>query len=456
MVRTSRAVLWGALSSLLVGMLGFAGGVVLTLYWGYTLPLANILGPARGAQFATPPDLQPHFEVYWQTWNLVERSFYRKEPLKHQEMVYASIEGMLKSLGDDNTYFQRPVEAEKSRASLAGEFEGIGAYIEAKDGRILIVAPIEGAPAEKAGLQAGDVLLKIDGAELQPMVAELDANAATQKVVSLIRGPKGSTVKLLVLRPATKQQLEFAITRDTIPEISVRARMLPSGVAWIQLTGFKGTTTGELDKALRTVLPQNPRGIILDLRNNGGGLLTTAQEVLGRFLDGGVALYEEFGSGRIEEKPVIRGANDPKAFDIPMVVLVNGGSASASEIVAGALRDHGRAVLLGEKSFGKGSVQSIEHLSDNSSARITIAHWLTPKRTQIHKIGLTPKHVVPFVAESKYHLALPIKLPNDPAGVDDSQLWWANRLLVEKETPPVVVKELPPVAAIQSPVVSRQ
>ena len=436
MVRTSRAIWWGALSSLIVGVFSFAGGLTVALYWGSTLPLANVLGPARGAQSATPSDVRQHFKVYWETWNLVERSFYRKTPLDQRDMVYASIEGMLKSLGDDYTFFQRPDDAEKSRISMAGQFEGIGAYIEHKDGKIRIVAPIEESPAERAGLLAGDIVLRVNDAELTALVADLDANAATQKAVSLIRGPKGSAVKLLVLRPATNQQLEFTITRDAVPETSVRAKLLANGVAWIQISGFKGTTTGELDKALKKLLPRNPRGIVLDLRNNGGGLLTTAQEILGRFLDGGVALYEEFGSGRVEEKPVIRGMSDPKAYDIPMVVLINAGSASASEIVAGALGDRGRAVLLGEKSFGKGSVQSIERLSDSSSARITIAQWLTPNRSEIHKVGITPKHVVPYAADAKYRLELPQKLSTDPISVDDSQLWWGVKLLTSAETPP--------------------
>src|ERR671916_2221802 len=211
MVRTSRAIWWGALSSLIVGVFSFAGGLTVALYWGSTLPLANVLGPARGAQSATPGDVRQHFKVYWETWNLVERSFYRKTPLDQRDMVYASIEGMLKSLGDDYTFFQRPDDAEKSRISMAGQFEGIGAYIEHKDGKIRIVAPIEDSPAERAGLLAGDVVLRVNDAELTALVADLDANAATQKAVSLIRGPKGSAVKLLVLRPATNQQLEFTI-----------------------------------------------------------------------------------------------------------------------------------------------------------------------------------------------------------------------------------------------------
>ena len=389
MIRTSRAFWWALFASLVVGVISFVSGVLVTLYWGGEPPLAGILGPASALQSTTPADVRRDFNVYWETWNLVEREFYHKAPLNHQDMVYGSIEGMLKSLGDDYTFFQRPEEAAKTRESMAGTFEGIGAYIEAKDGKIRIVAPIEGSPAERAGLQAGDILVKIDDANLTPLIAKLDANAATQKAIDLIRGPKG-------------------------------------------------TTTAELDKALQTVLVTKPKGIVLDIRNNGGGLLDTAQEVLGRFLDGGTALYEEYGDGRQEEKPVLRSGNDPRAFDVPMVVLINGGSASASEIVAGALHDRGRATLLGEKSFGKGSVQSVERLSDNSLARITIAHWLTPNKAEIHKIGIMPKYVVPYSTDAQYHLDLPQKYPTDPTSVNDSQLWWAIKLLTTKESPPSI------------------
>jgi carboxyl-terminal processing protease len=216
----------------------------------------------------------------------------------------------------------------------------------------------------------------------------------------------------------------------------VQHKLLDNGVAYIQLSQFTGTTTGQLDKALETLLPQNPKGLILDLRNNPGGLLPAAREVVGRFIGEGVALYEEFGNGRVDELPVLRSGDDPRAFDIPMIVLVNNGSASASEIVAGALRDHERAILLGEKTFGKGSVQSVNQLSDGSSARITIAQWLTPDKHLIHKVGITPQHAVPFDAAEQYQVVLPQKRPIDPASVNDAQLWWAIKMLTSGEAPP--------------------
>ena len=446
MVRKSRAVWWGAAVSLLVGVIAFGSGMAVALMWGGTMPLAGLLGPSSSARQATPGDLRQQFGVYWETWNLVERSFYRKEPLDQQEMVYASIEGMLRSLGDDATVFQRPEQAQQTRVAMSGKWEGIGAYIELKDGQIAIIAPIEESPAERAGLKAGDIILSVDDAELAPLLAEIDPAEATQKAVSLIRGPKGTHVKLHVLRPESGERLEFVITRDALPDISVRARMLDEEVAYIQMSGFNGTTTSQLDKALTTLLPRKPRGIILDLRNNPGGLLTTAREVLGRFLDGGTALYEEFGDGRLDEMPVLRSAGDPLVSDVPVIVLQNGGSASASEIVAGALRDRRRAALVGEKSYGKGSVQSVEQLSDDSSARITTAHWLTPSRMEIHKLGLTPDYLVAPSDDARYKVSIPKVLPNDPETVNDAQLWWAIEMLTGGRRPPIEASVVSPTA----------
>ncbi len=435
MIPKSRARAQTVLVAFVVGIAAFAAGIVVALRWGDTLPLSVTTNQTASAQRTTPANLQADFAVFWEVWNLVDRKFYHTEPLDRQKMVYGAINGMLRSLGDDYTVFEDPDAAANTRERLSGQFEGIGAYIDYVDGALTIISPIEGSPAEKAGLQAHDVVVKVDGAELAPLLNGLERTEATSKAASLIRGPKGSPVHLTVRRPASNETLEFDIVRDAVPVVSVRTKLLPDNVAYIQISEFKETTTGEFDRALNELLAQQPTGIVLDLRNNPGGLVSTAQDILGRFLADGTALIEEFGDGRTQSFAVQRNSDAPAAFDIPLVVLVNGGSASASEIVAGALRDHDRATLVGEKTFGKGSVQGIERLSDGASARITIAHWFTPNRTEIHQVGIEPDYYVPFAEDAQYQVPLPQRRTGDPADVNDSQLWWAVKTLTTNERP---------------------
>ncbi len=435
MVRVGRAIIIGAIVSLLVGVLSFAGGVAVALHWGTTIPLVAAIGPAGTAQRATPSQVADQFKIFWEVWNAVDQQFYRTEPLDYRQMTYGAIRGMLQSLNDEYTGFDEPEDAARRQERLSGKFEGIGAYIEYKDGKLLIVAPIEESPAEKAGLKAGDQVLKVDDQDMAELLEGLDASAATTKAVSIIRGEAGTTVRLVIFRAETNETLEFAITRGAIPLISVREKLLDGGIGYIQLTEFKETTAGELDRALNELLEQQPRGIILDVRNNPGGYLATAQEVLGRFLPDGVALQEKFGDGSLKTLNVSRSGDAARAFDVPLVVLTNNGSASAAEIVAGALRDRERATLVGEKTFGKGSVQTIRGLSDGSSARITIAQWLTPNGAQIHKQGIEPDIYVPLLQEEQYRVDLPQRRPTDPEFVDDSQLWWAVKILTSEERP---------------------
>ncbi|MBA3944294.1 MAG: S41 family peptidase [Herpetosiphonaceae bacterium] len=436
LVRSSRAFWWGALTAILVGIVAFMSGVSVALYWGADLPFSRVLGPTGAVRRSTPDNVSKDFEIYWQAWDLVDQHFYRDKPLDYHKMMYASLSAMMHSLGDDYTFFQEPEEATKTREQMDGQFEGIGAYLEFHNGQLVITAPVEGSPAEKAGLQAGDIVLKINDAEVAPKLVNLDADGMAKQAAALIRGPRGTPIKLLISRPATKQTLEFNLVREAIPLITIHSKMLQGNIAYIQLTQFEGTTTAQLDKALKQLLPQHPHGIILDLRNDPGGLLDTAQNVLGRFLKDGTALYEQFGDGAETRFEVQRSMGAPSTFDIPMIVLINSNSASASEIVAGALRDRGRATLLGEKSFGKGSVQTVSKLDDDSSARITIAHWLTPNKDQIHKKGIPPTWYVPFDNAERYQVPLPKVKATDPDKTSDSQLSWALKLLTTGEQPP--------------------
>ncbi len=457
MIRASRALALGTLVVLLVSVLAFAGGVAAALRWGKTMPFVATLGATAATQRTVPADLQGDFRVFWETWDLVERKFYRRTALDQREMVYGAIEGMLRSLDDPYTRFERPEDAEMTRERISGEFEGIGAYLEYREGKLLIVSPIEGSPAEKAGIQAGDQVLMVDGQELGPLLNGLAPAEASRKAANLIRGPKGTTVHLTLFRSSTGETLELAITRGSIPLPSVWQRLLDSRIGYIQISEFKATTTAELDQALDELLAQQPSGLLLDLRNNPGGLLHTAQEVLGRFLPAGVALYEEFGDGRQQALNIIYNGDGPRVLDLPMVVLTNQGSASAAEIVAGALRDHRRAALIGETTFGKGSVQTVERLRDRSSAHITVARWLTPNKDEIHMEGIDPEHYVPFLQEEQYQVELPQQRPNDPESVDDAQLWWALKLLTSQQTPafptptPTVIGGLPAPEATATP-----
>lgn len=439
MVRTSRAITIGVIVTLLVGVIAFAAGWVSARLVGIT-PVDTLLAHLfnRELRRTTPESARADFAVFWQVWDLVHAEFYREKPLDQQAMVYGAIKGMLASLGDEYTVFQEPDLAAQNRESMQGRFEGIGAYLRVQNGAIVIDRPFRNSPAERAGLRAGDVVVAVDGEELAALIAGLPDEEATAKAAARIRGPKGTVVTLTIRRPPNPQPFEVPIVRDEVPIITVHAQMLDNHVAYIQITEFKATTTQLLDEALRELIPQQPRSVVLDLRNNPGGFLTTAQEVLGRFYDG-VALYERENGGIEKELRTIPGPADTRLYDIPMVVLINNGSASAAEIVAGALRDRRpNTILIGERSYGKGSVQNIHHLRDGSSARITIAHWLTPNRNEIHRIGITPQYEVAASDDAQY--AVPCVADRRPVEgrttCADAQLAWGLNVLAGITPPP--------------------
>lgn len=439
MVRTSRALVVGTIFTFFVAIIAFIGGWTTSRAVGDAALGTFITALAhRDGEAGTPTEVRDQFAIFWDVWSLVNAEFYHPDPLDEQQMVYGAIRGMLQSLGDDYTSFQEPEVAEQNRESMEGKFEGIGAYLQIVEGEVRIERPIKNSPAMKAGLQDGDVIVQVDGTELAPLIAGLDDAEAAALAAKQIRGPKGSVVRLTIRRPPETSTFDVDITRDEVPLISVNAQMLASNVGYIQITEFKATTTDEFDEALRELLPQQPDSLILDLRNNPGGFLTTAQEVLGRFYEG-TALYEEDSDGNLKELRTIKGPRDTRVYEMPVVVLVNGGSASAAEIVAGALRDRRpQTTLFGETSFGKGSVQNIHHLRDGSSVRITIAQWLTPEQHEIHQVGITPDHIVTFSQESE-HAVVCIGEQQPPEGQDtcsDAQLSWALRFLTTQATPP--------------------
>lgn len=328
------------------------------------------------------------FQLFWEAWDIVEREFYGELP-GPQEFTHGAIRGALRALDDPATILVEPKAAEDQMIELRGTYEGIGALVGVdRQDRIIIVAPFDGSPAIEAGIMAGDVILKVDDTMVTGMPLE-DA-------VRLIRGPRGTKVRLTILREGEPEPLVFEIIRDRIELVTVAWKVMDN-IGYVRIALFSERTSGELEKALRELKEEGVEGLILDLRNNPGGVFPSAAiEVASQFLEEGVIVYERDKEGR--EKPYsVRGGG--LATDIPLVVLVNKGTASNSEVVAGAIQDHGRGVLIGEKTFGKGSVQRVHTLSDGSGLYVTTAILLTPNRHPIHEEGLTPDIEVPFTRE---------------------------------------------------------
>ena len=342
----------------------------------YNQPLAT----PSGASQATPSNLQTLFSPFWETWNLVHKQ-YVDQPVDDTKLMRGAISGMLASLGDKHTTYMDPAQYKEANSSLSGAFEGIGAYVDTTGEYLKITSPISQSPAAKAGLQSGDLIIAIDGNSMKGINPEL----ARQKVL----GPAGSTVTLTIQRTGVDKPFDVPIVRAKITIASVESKMLDNNVAYVKLNTFGETTTQELKTQLTDLMAKNPKGLVFDLRNNGGGYLQTAVEVASQFIGSGIIVSEKYGDGRpTDQNSAISGG---LALNIPMVVLINEGSASASEIVAGAIQDDGRGKLVGVTSYGKGSVQIWTALSnDQGAARITIAKWFTPKDHTIDKIGLTP------------------------------------------------------------------
>lgn len=353
-------------------LLGFNAGYVL----GQS-PVAPVQ-LFRWVSGSFPKSLMPVTEV----WDLVQARYY-EQPVDEEALVNGAIEGMLAALGDSHTRYLSPEAEEAARASMQGEFQGIGAEVESINGNITIVSPIDGSPAQAAGLRPGDILRQANGVELTGM----DITEAA----GLVRGPAGSTVSLLIERG--EEIFAIDIVRDVIKLASVRGEMLAEGIAYVRLSQFGERSPQELSEMLDELLGQDPVGLILDLRRNPGGGLTSAVEIADLFLPEGTILIEQFGSGRDE---VFKSTAAGPAQDVTMVVLVDEGSASAAEVLAGAIRDQGRGILIGQTTFGKGTVQTWQALSNGGGVRLTIARWLTPAETWVHETGLEPDLLVPL------------------------------------------------------------
>jgi len=329
------------------------------------------------------------FNLFWEAWGLIQQDFYGKLP-NDREMTYGAIRGVIRTLNDPNTVLIEPEVAAIAREDMTGEFEGIGATVRMnEEGYLVIVQPFEGQPAAEAGLLPGDIVLEVDGVPIQGM--------DIFQAISHIRGPAGTKVQLLIKRLGEEKPFLVTIVRRKIEIPTVQAKVLAHNIAYLRINEFHGQATAQVRRALRSLLEKEPVGLILDLRNNPGGLLDAAIDVSNLFLEPDQVILIELRKNG--ERHIYKAKGRPLAPDIPLVVLVNGGSASASEIVAGAIQDNHRGILLGEQTFGKGSVQIPHRLSDGAELHITVAQWLTPSGHALKDgNGLLPDIPVPMTS----------------------------------------------------------
>jgi carboxyl-terminal processing protease len=338
--------------------------------------------PMPAPTIEIPAETGATFDLFWEAWDLIQRDFYGELPTE-EELTYGAIRGALNTLDDPFTGFIEPQSAAINREDDSGAFEGIGAYVTMRDGRLSIVSTFEGQPAEQAGLRRGDLVLQVDETPIE--------NMSIYEAITLIRGPAGTPVRLTILRDG-EEPFEVEVIRARIDIPVVESEMREDGIAYARMFEFSTDASVKLGEAIEQMLAQNPKGLILDLRGNPGGWLHEAILTSGLFLPKDrLVLIERLKDGT---ERTFETSEEPVAPDIPMVILVDPGSASASEIVAGALQDYGRAVLIGEKTFGKGSVQLPHELSNGAELRVTIARWFTPNDRAIHGEGLEPDIVV--------------------------------------------------------------
>lgn len=351
--------------------------------------LANEFLDLNGTLFSNSED--GDFGVFWEAWSRVEDSYIGDLPAT-RDMTYGAIRGAISVLGDPYTVFIEPIQRSDERDRLRGNFGGIGANVTLLEDNRIMLSPIPGNPAEAAGILEGDILVAVDG-------LDITSEMTLEDVVSIIRGEEGTEVILTVLHPGSDDPVDITIIRGTIllPSVSYRILDEDSSIGYIILNRFSGESAGEVEEAIADLQEQGATKLILDLRHNGGGLLDAAIDVSDHFLDSGPVAYQL--SSKNSEK-VFNASDETIARDVPLVVLTDEATASAAEIVAGALQDRDRATLIGNPTFGKGSVQIVYELSDGSSIHVTSARWLTPNRHQLDQQGLQPDFLVEVTDEA--------------------------------------------------------
>ena len=369
-----RKIIYFILILALVGGV-FAGGAI---FGYYKRPAVEKVYALFNKEATKPADVD--FSPFWVAWNTIEQKYVAKDSVDDQAMVWGAIEGMAKGLGDPYTTFFPPQQSKMFQENIRGDFGGVGMEIGIRKGVLIVISPLKNTPAYRAGIKAGDTIIKIDEKVTTDMTAD--------EAASLIRGEKGTKVKLTMLRKDADEPLEFEITRETIIVPILDTETKPGGIFVIKLYNFSNGSTDAFRSALREFVLSGNNKLILDLRNNPGGYLESAVDMASWFLPiGEVVAREKFGSG---EENVFRSKGYDVFKKLPMVILVNEGSASASEILAGALQEHSIAKLIGVKTFGKGSVQELIQITPDTSLKLTIAKWLTPNGKSLSDNGLEP------------------------------------------------------------------
>lgn len=348
----------------------------------------DILQTSPPQATSTPAEHEDLFAPFWQSWDLVH-DIYIDQPVNDELMMQGAIKGMMESLGDQHSSYMDPDQYRQANMPLEGSYEGIGAWVDGTGEYLTIVSPMPDSPAEKAGLLPGDQIIAIDGEDM----TGIDGNLVIRKVL----GPAGTSLTLTIYREGEGEPFDVTLERARIVVPNLEYEMLDGNIAYIKLFSFSEKATEDFAAALEDLLEQEPDGLIFDLRNNPGGERDSAVEITSQFVDEGVIMYQEYGDGSRDTFEAVKGG---LATDIPLVVLINEGSASGSEIVAGAIQDYERGILVGTVTFGKGSVQNWIPLADEQGmVRVTIARWLTPNERTIHELGVIPDIEIEFTEE---------------------------------------------------------
>lgn len=354
---------------------------------------AGTLVGSASASAQSTPDIPEDFALFWQAWGIVQDHFIDRDVLDSKELTYGAVEGLIQALGDEgHTTFLTPSELEHQQSAMSGSFSGIGAQLGVKDGLPVIVAPIDNSPASEAGIQAGDIILSVDGEDV--------TSKSLDEIVNLVRGPAGTEVVLTLLREGADSSIEVPLIRREIKVAAVSWTMVPgTKVALLRLNQFSATAKAEMVDALEAIKAEGATGLILDVRNNPGGLLAQAISVTSQFLKNGNVMQEENANGR---RRVYRVESGGVATDIPMVVLINPGSASSAEIFAGAIQDQKRGKLIGETTFGTGTVLQTFNLDDGSALLLGTSQWLTANGRLIRKQGIAPDVEVKLATDAEF------------------------------------------------------